>query len=98
MSVEGKVRALQPGEHLALLVRATAAPADTQPWVVQTSPHNGLDGTWASMSVFMGFLDDPPGTPVRLCVLIATEPLSRGQYWTALPAASASYCVDVRRR
>lgn len=97
MTVEGKVRALRTEEHLVLFVRSTAAPEESQPWIVQASPQRSPDGTWASTPVFMGLPDDLPGGPVRLCILITAELLSRGQDRDKLPSVPDSYCIDVRR-
>jgi len=98
MTVEGQVRALQAGEHLALLVRPIADPQETQAWVVQSTPDRHLDSTWSSTPVMLGLADDSAGSPVRLCVLITTEPLARGQHLAEVPPATSSYCVDVRSR
>lgn len=98
MTVEGQVRALHAGEHLALLVRPIADPQELQAWVVQSNPERHLDGTWSSTPVVLGLPDDLAGSPVRLCVLMTPEPLVRGQHLAEFPPATSSYCVEVRRR
>lgn len=94
ITVTGRVRELNPGEHLVLLVRPVPD-SPTYRWEVQPPPDLRED-IWSSQPVFIGLTDDPAGLPFRLCAVITPQPEPRGAQRPALPPGP-SYCIDVRR-
>lgn len=96
VSVKGYVRTLAAGEFLAALVRPI--PQDTnQSWWVQASPQVNADRTWVSSPVYIGQPSDVSGLPLKICAVITTTELNRGQQLRSVPPGPSA-CVDVTRK
>jgi hypothetical protein len=92
ITVLGNARKLTQNERIIVLAQAVLP---DQRWWVQSLAVLRADGSWSSSPVYIGLPDDH-NLAFRLCAVITTSDLQRGQTLTELPSGQ-NFCTEIRR-